>query len=77
MIQSVMPRALKYRPRIAVLNGRYRALAKEHDATYLDLWPALSDGNGALRPDFSLDKLHLNGAGYRAWVGELGPYVRG
>ncbi|WP_454860760.1 GDSL-type esterase/lipase family protein [Promicromonospora soli] len=75
VIQSVMPRALKYRSRIETLNERYRALAEEHDATYLDLWPALSDGHGALKPGYSLDRLHLNGAGYRAWVSELRPYV--
>lgn len=76
VVQSVMPRALKYRSRIELLNERYRALAEEHDATYLDLWPVLSDGRGALKSDFSLDELHLNGAGYRAWVGELESYVR-
>lgn len=74
-IQSVMPRKPKFHARIERLNNTYRALAQEFGATYLDLWPALSDGAGALNPTFTLDGLHLNGAGYRAWTGLLRPYV--
>ena len=36
----------------------------------------LSSGvSTALRPEFTEDKLHLNGAGYRAWVDVLRPVV--
>jgi lysophospholipase L1-like esterase len=76
VIQSVMPRKRKYRDRIERLNAEYRALAQEFGATYLDLWPMLSDAAGELRAEFTLDGLHLNGAGYRVWVEALSPYVR-
>ena len=74
-VQSVMPRTRKYRQRIDELNSRFRELAAEFGGTYLDLWPALSDAKGELNADFSLDRLHLNGAGYRAWTAVLRPLV--
>lgn len=37
-----------------------------------NLWPALADGD-AMRREFSFDRVHLNGAGYRAWVSALRP----
>jgi lysophospholipase L1-like esterase len=40
---------------------------------YLDLWPALADGDGELNSDFSEDRLHLNQAGYDVWLSELRP----
>jgi lysophospholipase L1-like esterase len=76
VIQSVMPRKRKYRDRIERLNAEYRALALVFDATYLDLWPLLGDEADELRAEFTLDGLHLNGAGYRVWVEALAPYVR-
>ena len=33
-------------------------------------------GRLELRAEFTLDGLHLNGAGYRVWVESLAPYVR-
>lgn len=75
VIQSVMPRNAKYLDKITRLNGEYRALAAEFNAGYLDLWPVLSDGLGALRKEYTLDGLHLNGAGYKAWTEVLRPYV--
>ncbi len=74
-VQSVMPRTRKLRGRIDQLNARYRALAAEFGATYVDLWPTLSDASGELDPAYSLDSLHLNGAGYRAWTTVLGPLL--
>jgi lysophospholipase L1-like esterase len=45
-------------------------------ATNVDLWPALSDGRGGLRAEFTPDKLHLNGLGYAEWVDTLSPITR-
>lgn len=74
-VQSVMPRTRKYRQRIDELNTHYRELAAGFNATYLDLWPALSNANGELNADFTLDQLHLNGAGYQAWTAVLRPLL--
>ena len=74
-VQSVMPRTRKLRGRIDLLNARYCALADEFGATYIDLWPTLSNAEGELDPAYSLDSLHLNGAGYRAWITVLRPHL--
>ena len=44
-------------------------------ATYIDRWPRLADEAGQLRTAYTQDMLHLNGAGYAAWVEELRPRV--
>jgi lysophospholipase L1-like esterase len=77
VLQSVMPRALVFRDEIVALNGRYRQLAENapDNVRYLDLWPALATPEGALRPELTLDKLHLNGRGYVEWVGALRPIM--
>jgi len=75
VLQSVMPRDAQFRPAIEELNGRYRALAEEIGTSFLELWPALADEHGELRSEFTLDALHLNGAGYAAWVELLRPFV--
>ncbi|UGQ12331.1 GDSL-type esterase/lipase family protein [Yinghuangia sp. ASG 101] len=76
-IQSVMPREPEVAGRLHELNAAYREIAKDADATYIDLWPALADETDGLRPAFTVDSLHLNGAGYAAWVEVLRPYVDG
>jgi lysophospholipase L1-like esterase len=53
-------------------NRHLRQFAATVHAQYLDLWPALADGD-ALRGDYTDDGLHLNAAGYEAWLGELRP----
>ncbi|NUS55039.1 MAG: hypothetical protein HOV66_09280 [Streptomycetaceae bacterium] len=74
-VQSVMPRQHKFADQIRQLNTHYQRIADDADATYIDLWPALDDGSGQLRGEFTLDLLHLNGAGYAAWVRELQPHL--
>jgi lysophospholipase L1-like esterase len=59
----------------AVRQHAPKALAREVNAHYLDLWPDLADGAGALRAEFTLDALHLNGFGYRAWTNRLRPLI--
>ena len=73
LLQSVMPRSPKFAAEIRDLNARYRRLADARARVdYIDLWPLLSDGP-SIRPTYSFDSLHLNGAGYRAWVSALRP----
>ncbi|MDT5291077.1 MAG: hypothetical protein QOF88_5966 [Mycobacterium sp.] len=76
VLQSVMPRHRKFAARIAELNALIKEIATDFGATYVDLWPALSDGRGGLRAEFTPDKLHLNGLGYAAWVDTLSPITR-
>jgi lysophospholipase L1-like esterase len=76
-VQSVMPRTAAYRDRISRLNERLELLCETDfpSSRYIDLWPALATPEGTLRPDYSLDKLHLNAAGYRSWVERIRPHV--
>jgi lysophospholipase L1-like esterase len=75
-VQSVMPRGLIFRDEVHSLNERYREIAEAADtARYVDLWPALATPEGALNPELTNDSLHLNGAGYRAWVDVLRPII--
>ncbi|MGW0665121.1 GDSL-type esterase/lipase family protein [Streptodolium elevatio] len=75
-LQSVLPRKLSYRDRVKALNKCYQALADESsNVRYLDLWPHFATPEGALRPRFTLDHLHLNGEGYRCWADQLRPYI--
>ena len=76
VLQSVLPRQRKFASRIAELNARYEEIARDSGVTYVDLWPAFSDGRGGLRAEFTRDKLHLNGIGYAAWVDALSPITR-
>jgi lysophospholipase L1-like esterase len=75
IVQSVMPRKAKFRDRIVSLNSRYEQLADQAGAIFVDLWPVLATADGTLRKALTLDDLHLNGAGYRAWVSALRPLL--
>ena len=70
-IQSVTPRAASYSVAVQALNDEYRRMCNKLGVLYVDLWSSLVDGRGGIRPEFSLDQLHLTGAGYREWVTEL------
>jgi lysophospholipase L1-like esterase len=76
-VESIMPRALKYREELTHLNRLYREAVAEAGAnvTYLDLWPALATPEGTLRAEFTKDNVHLTGDGYRAWVNVLRPII--
>ncbi|MDP3207530.1 MAG: GDSL-type esterase/lipase family protein, partial [Rhodoglobus sp.] len=75
LLNSVMPRTELFAARIREINDLYRGVAKRHGATFVDLWPALADENGALRKPFTSDNLHLKPAGYDAWSAVLRPYL--
>lgn len=75
-VQSIMPRAKSYAERITASNSALRQVTAEAGGTWLDLWPLLEGHAGAIRDQYSDDKLHLNGAGYRAWSQFLAPYVK-
>lgn len=75
LVNSVMPRVVSMAPKIRALNKRYAATAADAGATFVDLWPVLAGSDGAMRDEFTADHLHLNGAGYGAWVDVLRPLL--
>lgn len=76
-LQSVTPRALRYRDELVQLNGELRNLAEARAprVAFVDLWPALADREGALITEFTHDSIHLNGRGYAAWTSAIRPLV--
>ncbi|BDZ50989.1 hypothetical protein GCM10025867_32300 [Frondihabitans sucicola] len=72
LLQSITPRTPEFSDRVQDANRHLRQFAATVRAQYLDLWPALADGD-ELKGDYSDDGLHLNAAGYEAWLGELRP----
>lgn len=75
IVNSVMPRKATFADPVRALNHEYAAIARAVDATWLDLWPVLADGADSLRAQYTGDSLHLNGAGYAAWVDALRPLL--
>jgi lysophospholipase L1-like esterase len=53
--------------KIQSINAALRTLVKNHQMTYIDIYPLLLDGNNRLNPAYTYDGLHLNGAGYLIW----------
>jgi lysophospholipase L1-like esterase len=73
LVQSIMPRGREFADRIQEANIHLRQFSATVHAQYLDLWPVLALDDGELNPTFSDDRLHLNAAGYEAWLTELRP----
>ena len=73
LVQSIMPRGKEYADQIRDANRHLRQFAPNVNAQYLDLWPVLAGDGDEILPEFSDDKLHLNAAGYEAWLSELRP----
>lgn len=73
LLQSVLPRGHEFAGQIRDINRHLWQFAPTVHAQWLDLWPALALEDGELNPAFSDDRLHLNEAGYDAWVAELVP----
>ena len=75
LVNSVTPRTKSWVDKVQALNRHYADIVAEADATYVDLWPALADSDGALRKEFTRDRLHLTFPGYLAWVDVLRPHL--
>lgn len=73
LVQSIMPRGREFADRIQEANIHLRQFCATVHAQYLDLWPALALEDGEIDPAYSDDRLHLNDAGYQAWLAELRP----
>jgi Lysophospholipase L1 and related esterases len=73
LLQSILPRGREFAEQIQTANIHLRQFSATVRAQYLDLWPALAEADGELNPAYSEDRLHLNAAGYEAWLSELRP----
>jgi lysophospholipase L1-like esterase len=73
LVQSVLPRGREFADRIREANIHLRQFSPTVHAQYLDLWPTMALADGELNPAYSDDRLHLNDAGYEAWLSELRP----
>jgi len=56
-------------------NRRLASGAVAAGAEWLDIGPRLARGDGQLDERFTVDGVHLNGRGYRAWADGLAPYL--
>lgn len=62
---------------IPQLNSLLEDIARDNNAIFIDLWPALVGKDGKkMDRAFTNDGLHLTGAGYQAWASVLAPYVK-
>jgi lysophospholipase L1-like esterase len=61
---------------IAALNRRLEAVSAEHQVRYVDVASALTDASGELDARYTLDGIHLTGAGYAAWKRVIEEQVR-
>lgn len=75
LVLSVMPRTSRMSATIQSLNETLRMITTSAGGDWLDLWPALADGDGRLRQEFTTDRLHLTDAGYAAWLGVMRPVL--
>ena len=74
-VQSLLPRKASFQKHIEKINHDLLLLSKHYGCTYIDLYPAFLDKNGAIKKEYSNDSLHLLGAGYLKWKELLDPYI--
>lgn len=60
---------------IGDFNTLLRVEAEKQGLSFIDLTPALSDGQNQLRQDFTIDGLHLLKPAYKIWVEALIPSI--
>ena len=57
--------------RIQSINEQIKEKSEEYDYTYLDFYSLLSDENGALNLDYTIDGLHISDEGYKLITEEI------
>lgn len=72
LVHSLVPRAAESAPFLEEINRHLWQFAPSVRAQYLDLWPALAEGD-AMNPNYYDDRHQLNSDGYEAWLAELKP----
>ena len=71
LVQSILPRQPEYAHVVHTVNEQIQAFAPSVDVEYLDVWPALAGDDEGIKPEFTVDGLHLSDAGYAAWYALL------
>lgn len=61
---------------IAELNAWLKQYAHQSGATWVDYWPVLNDGTGAMKPGLAVDGVHPTVAGYQAMESVVTPILR-
>jgi lysophospholipase L1-like esterase len=69
VLQSILPTRLPSLPntRISGINRELAAIAKQQNATFLDLNSSFTNSDNILRRDCTTDGLHLSRRGYEVW----------
>ena len=80
-VQSILPTndAIHYTRKntdIMEINRQLEGLAREKNLVYIDLYSSFVTPDNKLNPSYSIDGLHLNGAGYKLWVKLISGYVQ-
>ncbi len=62
---------------VPLINQRYRNIAAENGATFIDLYSSFADPEtGKMNPQYTNDGLHLLGSGYLVWRDLILPYIK-
>ena len=67
---------LETRKPIAAMNQWLKRYAQDSGAVWVDYWPALNDGTGAIKPGLASDGVHPTVAGYDAMATVIDPILR-
>lgn len=76
-VQSTLPMAAKnarsgeVNPKVYELNKYLQAAAEKYKYYYVDIAAVLSDEDGYLKDEYSIDGLHLNADAYFMWAAEI------
>ncbi len=73
-----MKECLKIRTneKIRVANTKVKMFAKKHDERYIDINKNLTDEQGRLKAEYTIEGLHINEDGYRAIYEDIMTYVK-
>jgi lysophospholipase L1-like esterase len=82
LIASIPPAAnfpwrtgLETRQPIAAMNAWLKRFAHESGGVWVDYWPVLNDGTGAMKPGLASDGVHPTVAGYDAMATVINPIL--
>lgn len=56
---------------IVELNEKIKAIAKKYNLTFINLHEVFNDGTGKLKPELTIDGIHINPPAYVLWVDYL------
>ncbi|OFD53570.1 hypothetical protein BWGOE4_51090 [Bacillus mycoides] len=57
------------------INKELEKIAKKNNYTFINLHPLFTDKDGQLKKEWTVDGVHINGEGYKAWENEIKNYV--